>query len=202
MSFYPILIDWQGQPCLIAGGGILALHKAELLVRQGAEVTVVAPQVCEEILSLPVTSLLRRVTAEDVAGKALVIDATGSEEAQKLLSCACRQQKVPFNSACKVDDGTAIFPAVHRQGRTVVAVSSLGASPAASAKLRDKLAKKVPEEMDAILDRMAQLRPLSREWFETQQDRKVFLHRCLDAMLASGKPLTDEEIRTVRNAIL
>lgn len=201
MAYFPMLIDWDGLPCLVAGGGRLALHKAALLMDQGAAVTVVAPQICEEILALPVTPVLRKVTEEDVPGKALVIDATGDEEAQKLLSDACKRQNVPFNSACKADDGTAIFPAIHRQGRTVVAVSSLGASPAASAKLRDMLAKEVPEEMDAILDCMAVLRPLSREWFSEQPDRRAFLHRCLDAMLASGRPLQDEAVREIRDSI-
>ena len=201
MAYYPILIDWKDVPCLVAGGGSLALHKAELLAQQGADVTVVAPEICEEIRALPVNVQLRRVTAEDVSGKALVIDATGDAAAQKLLSQSCRSLRIPFNSACKVDDGTAIFPAVHKKGRTVVAVSSLGGSPAASAKLRDRLAVDVPAEMDAILDRMADLRPLSREWFASQPDRKTFLHRCLDAMLASGRALNDEEIREIRMSI-
>ena len=201
MAYYPILIDWQDVPCLVAGGGSLALHKAELLAQQGADVTVVAPEVSEEIRALPVNVQLRRVTEEDVRSKALVIDATGDAAAQKLLSQSCRSLRIPFNSACKADDGTAIFPAVHKKGRTIVAVSSLGGSPAASARLRDRFAEDVPAEMDAILDRMADLRPLSREWFASQPDRKTFLHRCLDAMLASGRPLNDEEIREIRMSI-
>ena len=201
MAYYPILIDLQGMSCLVAGGGSLALHKAKLLSGQGAEVTVVAPEICEEIRSLPVTLQQHEVTAEDVSGKFLVVDATGSDAAQKLLSDACKAFHVPFNSACKVDDGTAIFPAVYQQGRTVVAVSSLGGSPAASARLRDKLAAAVPEEMDAILDCMAGLRPLSREWFSEQPDRRAFLHRCLDRMLETGSPLEEKEIREIRSSI-
>ena len=201
MAYYPILIDLQGMSCLVAGGGSLALHKAKLLFGQGAEVTVVAPEICEEIRSLPVILQQREVTAEDISGKFLVVDATGSDAAQKLLSDACKALHVPFNSACKVDDGTAIFPAVYQRGRTVVAVSSLGGSPAASARLRDKLAAAVPEEMDAILDCMAALRPLSREWFSEQPNRRAFLHRCLDRMLETGRPLEEKEIREIRSSI-
>ncbi len=198
MSFYPIVLDWQDVPCLIAGGGAVALHKAELLCSHGADVTVAAPVICREIRDLPVRILERPVTAEDAADKRLVVDATGDAEAEKLLSDACRANGIPFNSACRVDDGTAVFPAVHRTGRTVVAVSTLGASPAACACLRDALAARVPEEMDAILDVMAELRPLSREWYSRQGDRKQFLHRCLDAMLAEGRPLRREEIESLR----
>ena len=202
MSFYPILLDWQGVPCLIAGGGAIALHKAELLCAHGADVTVVAPMICPELSDLPVTVYRRKVPAEDVTGKRLVIDATGSGEAERMLRDACRWQGIPFNSACRVGDGTAVFPAVHQTGRTVVAVSTLGASPAACTRLRDELAAHVPEEMDAILDGMAALRPLSREWFDDQPTRRRFLHRCLDKMLKNGKPLDPEETNVLRQEII
>jgi len=202
VSFYPILLDWQGVPCLIAGGGAIALHKAELLCAHGADVTVVAPAICPELLALPVTVCRRKVTAEDVAGRFLVVDATGDEGAERMLREACLAGRIPFNSACRVGDGTAMFPAVHRTGRTVVAVSTLGASPAACTRLRDELAAHVPEEMDAILDGMAALRPLSRAWFDDQGARKRFLHRCLDEMLQKGRPLDPEEMGILRQEII
>ncbi len=202
MSFYPILLDWQGVPCLIAGGGAIALHKAELLCSRGADVTVVAPAVCPELSALPVTIHRRRVTAEDTAGKRLVIDATGDDEAERLLRQACRARGIPFNSACRVGDSTAVFPAVHETGRTMVAVSTLGASPAACTRLRDELAAHVPEEMDSILDGMAELRPLSREWFDDQPARRRFLYRCLDEMLKKGKSLVPGETEELRQEII
>lgn len=202
VSFFPLVIDWQGLPCLVAGGGAVALHKAELLCAHGAEVTVAAPAVCPELRALPVRILERPVTAEDVADMRLVVDATGSEEAEALLSSACRERKIPFNSACRAGDGTAVFPAVERKGRVLVAVSTLGASPAACARLRDELARHVPEEMDAILDAMAALRPLSRAWFSNQGDRKRFLRLGLNAMLKTGRPLAEDETETLRQEIL
>ena len=202
MGFYPLLIDLQGLPCLVAGGGALAKHKVELLVGQGAAVTVVAPEISPEIRALPVAAAERRVRAEDAEGKALVVDATGDAAAERLLREACRRMHIPFNSACRGEACTAVFPAVHQTGRTVVAVSTLGASPAACSRLRDELAAHVPEEMDAILDGMAALRPLSRHWFDDQGARKRFLHRCLDEMLKQGRPLAPEETEVLRQEII
>ena len=194
MALFPILLEWEGAPCLIAGGGSLALHKAKLLCAQGADVTVVAPKILPEFASLPVTLRLRKVTPEDAAGRFLVVDATGDEEAQRLLKDACEASHIPFNSACKGEDTTAMFPAVYRQGRTTVAVSSLGASPAASTWLRDRLVKEVPSRMEEILDCLAALRPLSRERSGDQPTRRRFLRRCLDIMLQEDRPLAAEEI--------
>ena len=201
MSFFPILLDLDGLPCLVAGGGRLGLHKAKLLLEHGADVTVIAPEACPELAALPVRLLRRAVTAQDVTGMCLVVDATGDAAAQRLLSDACRASRVPFNSACRVDDGSAIFPAVHRQGRTVLAVSSLGASPIASARLRDMLAGHVPERMDEILDAMAALRPVSREAFPEQSQRRAFLRRCLDEMLTRARPLTGAETDEIMGEI-
>ena len=201
MSFFPILLDLSGLPCLVAGGGRLGLHKAKLLLEHGADVTVIAPEACPELAALPVRLLPRAVAAEDVAGMNLVVDATGDPAAQRLLSDACRARRIPFNSACKVDGGSAIFPAVHRQGRTVLAVSSLGASPIASARMRDALAARVPERMDEILDAMAELRPRARALFALQTQRSAFLRRCFDEMLTRSRPLTAAETETITEII-
>ena len=201
MAFFPILLELKDAPCLVAGGGRLGLHKARLLLENGADVTVIAPEVCPELAALPVTLLKRPVTAADVRGMLLVVDATGDSAAEALLSEACKAAHIPFNSACRVDDGSAIFPAVYRQGRTVLAVSSLGASPIASARLRDALAEKVPEDMDAILDAMSALRPRSREAIEDQSQRRAFLRRCLDEMLSLSRPLTGAETDAILHEI-
>ncbi len=201
MGLYPVFLEWKDVPCLIAGGGPVALHKAELLCSQGADVTVVAPTVCPEMLSLPVKIDLRRVSKEDVSGQNLVVDATGDEETGLLLQEACLEARIPFNSASRSCGGTAVFPAVYREGRTMLAVSGLGASPAASALLRDILAEHIPACMDEILDAMAKLRPLSREFFGTQSMRSLFLHRCLNEMMKLKRALRSDEVLLIRQNI-
>ena len=194
MAFFPVFLEWEDVPCLIAGGGPVALHKAELLCSQGADVTVVAPTICSELLALPVRVYLRKVTKEDVSGKCLVVDATGDADTAMLLQTVCREQHIPFNSASRAEGGTVVFPAVYQEGRTMLAVSSLGASPAASALLRDLLAEHIPACMDEILDAMAELRTFSRETFDTQPARSQFLHRCLNEMMRQQRALRLEEV--------
>ena len=201
MAFYPVFIEWKDVPCLIAVGGPVALHKAELLCSRGADVTVVALDVCPEMLSLPVRIHLRRVSEEDVIGQSLVVDATGDEETGQLLKETCLASRIPFNSASRSSGGTAVFPAVYQEGRTMLAVSGLGASPAASALLRDILAEHIPTCMDEILDAMAKLRPLSLEYFSGQPMRSLFLHRCLNEMMERRRALGSDEILLIRQSV-
>ena len=193
MAFFPILIELEGQPCLVAGGGNIALHKAEVLLREGADVTVVAPEICPELMALPVKKERRSVAARDAENVLLVVDASGSKEAEDILSKICKERHIPYICSGRGDACTAIFPAIFRKGRTTVAVSSLGASPPASAWLRDELAGYVPDNMDEVLERMAQLRSFAKERIGTQEKRKEFFHRCLSAMLESGNVLSDGE---------
>ena len=201
MAFYPILIDLEGASCLVAGGGRIALHKAELLLEQGAEVTVVAPQICDELRSLPVKAELRAVRAQDAEGKMLAVDASGSPEADSILKEACKKLGVPYNCAGHGEACSAIFPAVYKKGRTMIAVSSLGASPPASVWLRDELAAHIPENMDEILGRMAEIRAAAKESFDSQPVRREYFHRCLSKMLESGSLLTDAEELRIREEI-
>ncbi|MCG8672473.1 MAG: NAD-binding protein, partial [Pseudomonadales bacterium] len=42
MDYFPLFLDLKGKPCLVVGGGDIAVRKATLLKRAGAKVTVVA----------------------------------------------------------------------------------------------------------------------------------------------------------------
>ena len=53
MSYFPFFVDLQDAPALIVGGGTVALRKAEKLLPYGAEVTVIAPEICAELKALP-----------------------------------------------------------------------------------------------------------------------------------------------------
>ena len=205
MAFFPILIDWQDMPVLIAGGGEIARHKAELLSGYGADVTVVSSAFCEGLTGLPVRLVQKRITpengAEELEGKALVVDATGNPQAEKMLSAYCREHGIPYSCAGHGEACTAIFPAVYSKGHTMIAVSSKGASPVASAWLRDRLAEDIPERLDEILGAMADLRPVSRRFFDDQSVRRIFLHRCFDRMMAENRPLNEDDIEKIRTAV-
>lgn len=201
MAFFPVFVEWEGIPCMIAGGGPVALHKAELLCSLGADVTVVAPIICPELQALPIRMYLRKVSKEDVSGQCLVVDATGDAKTTLLLQKTCREQHIAFNSASRAEGGTAVFPAVYREGRTMLAVSSLGASPAASALLRDLLAEHIPTCMDEIMETMAELRTQSREAFNTQPMRSQFLHSCLNEMMRRQRALQPEEVLQIQHGI-
>lgn len=52
MPYFPFFADITGQPCLIVGGGRIALHKIRKLLPFSPEIHVVAEDISPEISSL------------------------------------------------------------------------------------------------------------------------------------------------------
>jgi siroheme synthase-like protein len=80
VNYFPVFFDLTAQQVLVVGAGEVALRKVELLLRSGAAVTVVAPEVHPELMRHSAAGLiklaLREFVAEDLAGARLVIVAT------------------------------------------------------------------------------------------------------------------------------
>ena len=50
MAFtYPVTLNLQGTFCTVVGGGQVALRKIQALLAEGAEVTVISPDVIPEL---------------------------------------------------------------------------------------------------------------------------------------------------------
>ena len=49
MKFLPIFLDVKDKPCLVVGGGGIATRKVFLLLRAGARVSVVSPELNHEL---------------------------------------------------------------------------------------------------------------------------------------------------------
>lgn len=130
-----------GRACLVVGAGPVAARKARSLLDCGAVVTVVAPEVCDDMARLaPLTIERRPYVPGDAAAFRLVVTATGDPTVDQAVYADAEAAGVWVNSA---DDGahcTFILPSVHRDGPVTVAVSTGGSSPALASWLRHRLA--------------------------------------------------------------
>ena len=58
-AYFAAFLDLKGKPALVAGGGAVAALKAETLLRSGARVTVVAPELCARLAELTLLGSVR-----------------------------------------------------------------------------------------------------------------------------------------------
>ncbi|MFK7694195.1 bifunctional precorrin-2 dehydrogenase/sirohydrochlorin ferrochelatase [Paenibacillus sp. HJGM_3] len=165
MSDYPALpmqVRLAGRPCLVVGGGRVAERKIAVLLEAGAAVHVVSPDVSDRVQAWidagAVTASRRAYATEDGEGAFLLVAATdqAAVNARVAADGAARGQLV--NAAASPELGSVTLPAVLRRGRLVVAVSTTGASPAAAAAIRDRIAALLGDEAERLLEFLERFR--------------------------------------------
>ena len=186
MGFYPVFLDLKGRRCVVVGGGAVAEAKVEGLLAAGARVTVVSPALIEGLAALVAAERIHHEAREyrdgDLAGAALVIAATGSQETSAAVAREGARRGVWVNAADDPEHCDFILPAVLRRGCVAVAVSTGGVSPALAATVRDELASHLGEEYGVLADLAGDVRRELRaehhtvpapEWREALRDAEL-----------------------------
>jgi siroheme synthase-like protein len=155
---YPVNLVLTGQPCLVVGGGQVARQKVQGLLEAGARVTVVAPEILDEIATLPVTCERRPYLPPEAAAYRLVIAATGEAGVNQTVYDDAQAAGVWINSADDPDRCSFILPARVRQGRLLVTVSTQGHSPAVATWLRQRLSHDLGPEYDQLIGVLSDVR--------------------------------------------
>ena len=110
--YYPIFLDVEDHDVVIVGGGAVCTRKAETMMRYGANVTVVAPDVTEEIAGWAGSGKinLRRKEYEDgdLDGASIVIASTDDECVNGRVARDCRRRNTWFRTAHGLSKGAML----------------------------------------------------------------------------------------------
>jgi len=147
-TIYPTSLLIEGKPCLIVGGGKVAVRKAGGLLEAGAVVTVISPALDDRLAELVrqgrVQHVARPFEADDPAGFVIVFAATGDKKVNREVLEACRTRRV---WCCPVDgnwmEGDFVTPAAFRSGTLSVAISTGGQSCRRSRLIKENLQRHV-----------------------------------------------------------
>jgi siroheme synthase-like protein len=155
---YPVNLVLAGRPCLVVGGGRVALTKVRGLADAGARVTVVAPEVVPEVAAVADVVELRPYVPGEAAGYRFVIAATGDPQVNQQVYDDGEAAGVWVNSADDPQRCSAVLPARVRQGRLTLTVSTGGHSPAVAAWVRERLAREYGPEYDQLVGLLSEAR--------------------------------------------
>jgi precorrin-2 dehydrogenase/sirohydrochlorin ferrochelatase len=132
-----------GRRCLVIGGGTVAERKIAGLLEAGAAVTVISPDISENIVRWSkqnaVNFIARRYRPGDLAGYEIVFVATDDKEVNGAAYVEGRERGVWVNAADDPTHCDFILPSVLRRGDLTVAVSSGGSSPELARTIREEL---------------------------------------------------------------
>jgi uroporphyrin-III C-methyltransferase/precorrin-2 dehydrogenase/sirohydrochlorin ferrochelatase len=194
MNFLPIFLDLRNRHCLVVGGSETAARKAELLLRAGARVDVVATELHEGWERLPhaenVTRVADRFTPALLDGKDAMIVVEEDVAVAGEIANAARARHIPVNVADKPALCSFILPSIIDRSPIVVAVSSGGESPVLARLLRARLETLVPAAYGRLSMLASSYKERVRAAIKPEQRRafweKVFLSPVAE-MVFSGR---------------
>ena len=175
MAYFPMFVELEGRPCLIVGGGAVALRKARKLLPYGPCLTVVAQSFVPELEALEGAALCRRAfRPRDVEGQALVVAATGDGALNREIAALCRARRIPVNAVDDKDNCTFLFPALVRRGPLSIGISTGGASPTAAVYVKEKIEAALPggDGWNGILEYLAARRAPVRASLAARMERE------------------------------
>jgi uroporphyrin-III C-methyltransferase/precorrin-2 dehydrogenase/sirohydrochlorin ferrochelatase len=164
---FPIMLRLEGRRCLVVGGGGVALRKAQALVAERADVTVVAPEVVEPFEQLAdrghLTIERRSYRPGEAAGYALAFAATNRREVNRGVYEDADAAGVWANSADEPEICSFHLPARVQRGSFQLAIASGGEAPFAVRRIRQLLERRFGPEWDEWLAAAARFRSRVRE---------------------------------------
>lgn len=196
MDFLPLFFDVKHKPCLVVGGGEIAVRKASLLKRAGAHITVVA---CE--LSADIKALLpeahhelqtKAYESDDLQGKLLVIAATDNTALNTQISADAQARGTPVNVVDMPALCTFILPAIIDRSPIVIGVSSGGQSPVLARLVRSRLESTIPASFGRLGKLVGRYRARAKEQFTNIEQRRMFWENVLNGTIAEAVFSGDE----------
>ena len=169
---FPIFLDLTGHLCVIVGGGLVAVRKADALLAAGAAVRVVC---LEPALPIGLSDWRTEPYRPDHLNGATLVFAAATPEVNRQVVADARARGLWVNSATEPGAGDFILPATVRRGEFVLAVSTGGASPGVAAAIRRRLEEQFDDAFGEWVAVLSEMRPiiLSRP-AQAQQRRDLF----------------------------
>ena len=167
VAYYPIFVEMAGRETLVVGGGKVAQEKIAGLLKAGASITVVSPELSPALRRLVNEGAIRHREAEyeadNLAGFEVCFVATDDGAVNARVAADGKQVGIWINAADDPSNCDFILPSVVRQGDVVVAASTGGASPALARRLREDLTAFLSEDYGPLADLLREVRNVVRK---------------------------------------
>lgn len=188
MDYFPLFMRLTHQTVVLVGGGDIATRKARLLVRAGAKLTVIAPEVEPELQALVEDHggqiLLRDYREGDLQGAVLVVAATDVTAVNQQISVDAQARQLPVNVVDSPALCSVITPAIIDRSPLLIAVSSGGEAPVLARMVRAHLESLFPAAYGRLAAFARRWRAKVKQRFGSGDERRRFWESTLSGPVA------------------
>ncbi|ELR63366.1 Siroheme synthase [Photobacterium marinum] len=195
MDYLPIFADLKRRPCLVVGGGEVAWRKTRMLLKAGADVRVIAPELNADfrraVQSGEVTHFADEFSPSDLDGIFLAIAATDRKAVNALVYQSANQRQVMVNVVDDTQRCSFIVPSVVDRSPIIVAISSSGRAPVLARLIREKLEATLPQHLGRMAEIAGRFRARLAKTVMTLSGRRHFWEQAFNGrfsdLVAAGR---------------
>ncbi|MBC8945448.1 MULTISPECIES: siroheme synthase CysG [Xenorhabdus] len=189
MDYLPLFVELKSRAVLLIGGGEVASRKAGLLLRAGAVLTIVAPELHPELQQRHQKGELEWLQGafhtDYLNGVFLVIAATDDHSSNQYVFAEANRRAILVNVVDDQSLCSAIFPSIIDRSPVMVAVSSAGKSPVLTRLLREKLESLLPFHLGTMAEIAGRWRNQVKQSLTSLRQRRYFWEKAFNGRFAT-----------------
>lgn len=197
MGYFPFYVDIENKKCVIVGGGKIALQKLRKIILFNPDITVIAPDICDEIKKTGVKAECRKFIDNDIKNAFMVISATDDEKLNAHIFELCKAENILVNTVDDKEKCGFIFPSIVKKDEVTVGITTSGKSPLYAKYLRQQIENALDGINSEIIDILSKYRPIIKEKINSEYLRKKANEKILDLCINSEKLPDDEQIYSI-----
>ncbi|AUB62754.1 precorrin-2 dehydrogenase [Bacillus thuringiensis] len=202
---YPLTVRVNEKRVVVIGGGKVAGFKIIPLLKQGADIVVISPELDANLVKLVEEKKIRWYQREyeksDIKNAFLVVAASSDSILnEQVAEDAAENQLV--NVITNPESGNVHFPAAIHRGLLNIAVSTGGASPKLAKKIRDEIANKYDETYEWYLDFLYEVRVKLKDLQLEKRERNILLQEVLKSVYVQNERERESFLRELEGKVL
>lgn len=202
---YPLTVRVNEKRVVVIGGGKVAGFKIIPLLKQGADIVVISPELDANLVKLVEEKKIRWYQREyeksDIKSAFLVVAASSDSILnEQVAEDAAENQLV--NVITNPESGNVHFPAAIHRGLLNIAVSTGGASPKLAKKIRDDIANKYDEIYESYLDFLYEVRLKLKDLQLEKRERNILLQEVLKSVYVQNEGKRESFLRELEEKVL
>ncbi|MDX1302067.1 NAD(P)-dependent oxidoreductase [Photobacterium sp.] len=181
MDFFPVFLNLKNRKVLVVGGGDVACRKVDLLLRAGADITIISPQLHPHLSRLAadqrLTYIKQKYDPSCVIGFHQIWATTDAPELNHQVFSDAENEGIWTNVVDDPRHCHFITPSMIDRTPIQVAISSGGASPVLVRFIREKLETQLPQNLSLLAEFSGKQRERIKQHFKTVDERRKFWER-------------------------
>lgn len=178
MMNYSVMLNITGKSAVVVGGGKIAYRRTLGLLEAGAKVTVISPDIHEQLEDLCNKNQLfwnrKTFESDDVQDASIVVAATSDSIVNQFVA-DCAGPHTLLNIVDHPERSTFHVPAVFTRGDLTISVATGGASPILSRMICTELGEKYDNSYTTYLQFLGNVRRFIRQMNIDESTKKIYL---------------------------